>query len=31
MLIDDFDVVMKKALTVSYEQLLKDYIDHPST
>ena len=31
MLIDDFDVVMKKALTVSYEQLLKDYLDHPST
>ena len=31
MLINDFDVVMKKALTVSYEQLLKDYLDHPST
>ena len=29
--IDDFDIVMKKALTVSYEQLLKDYLDHPST
>lgn len=29
-LIDDFDIVMKQALTVSYEQLLKDYIDHPS-
>lgn len=29
-LIDDFDVVMNKALTVSYEQLLKDYLDHPS-
>ena len=28
--IDDFDIVMKKALTVSYEQLLKDYLDHPS-
>ena len=29
-LIDDFDVVMKQALTVSYEQLLRDYLDHPS-
>ena len=29
-LIDDFDIVMNKALTVSYEQLLKDYLDHPS-
>ena len=29
-LIDDFDIVMKQALTVSYEQLLKDYIEHPS-
>jgi hypothetical protein len=28
--IDDFDVVMNKVLTVSYEQLLKDYLDHPS-
>lgn len=28
--IDDFDVVMNKALTVSYEQLLKDYLGHPS-
>lgn len=28
--IDDFDIVMKQALTVSYEQLLKDYLDHPS-
>ena len=30
MVIDDFDIIMKKALTVSYEQLLKDYLDHPS-
>jgi len=29
-LIDDFDIIMNKALTVSYEQLLKDYLDHPS-
>lgn len=29
-LIDDFDIVMNRALTVSYEQLLKDYLDHPS-
>lgn len=29
-LIDDFDIVMKQALTVSYEQLLRDYLDHPS-
>ena len=29
-LIDDFDVVMNRALTVSYEQLLKDYLDSPS-
>lgn len=28
-LIDDFDILMNKALTVSYEQLLKDYLDHP--
>ena len=29
-LIDDFDIIMNKALTVSYEQLLKDYLDHPT-
>lgn len=28
--IDDFDIIVNKALTVSYEQLLKDYLDHPS-
>jgi hypothetical protein len=28
-LIDDFDIVMNKTLTISYEQLLKDYLDHP--
>ena len=29
-LIDDFDIIMNKALTISYEQLLKDYLNHPS-
>ena len=29
-LIDDFDITMEKSLTISYEQLLKDYLDHPS-
>ena len=29
-LLDDFDIIMNKALTISYEQLLKDYLDHPS-
>lgn len=27
----EFNIVMKKAFTVSYEQLLKDYLEHPST
>ncbi len=26
----DFDVLLAKAVTISYEQLLKDYLDHPS-
>ena len=29
-LLDDFDIIMNKALTISYEQLLKDYLNHPS-
>ncbi len=29
-MIDDFDIILDKALTVSYEQLLKDYLDHPA-
>lgn len=27
----EFDIVVKKAFTVSYEQLLKDYLEHPNT
>lgn len=26
----DFDIFLAKAVTISYEQLLKDYLDHPS-
>lgn len=26
----DFDIEMARAVTISYEQLLKDYLDHPS-
>ena len=26
----DFDILLAKAVTISYEQLLKDYLDHPS-
>ena len=26
----DFDVLLAKAVTISYEQLLKDYLEHPS-
>lgn len=26
----DFDIEMAKAVTISYEQLLKDYLDHPT-
>ena len=26
----DFDMLLAKAVTISYEQLLKDYLDHPS-
>ena len=26
----DFDIEMTRAVTISYEQLLKDYLDHPT-
>jgi hypothetical protein len=26
----DFDIELARAVTISYEQLLKDYLDHPS-
>ena len=27
---DEFDLQLERAVTISYEQLLKDYLDHPS-
>jgi hypothetical protein len=27
---DEFDLLLARAITISYEQLLKDYLDHPS-
>ena len=27
---DDFDMLLARAVTISYEKLLKDYLDHPS-
>lgn len=28
---DDFDILLEKTVTVSYEKLLKDYLEHPSS